>query len=108
MQTAPDGYAVPAVNQAIASLPIGKVSGVLEGPTSLHIVRVENRRAAGPATYDEVRQKIYPMLLEEKSRVERAAFLAKLRKRSLISISDDGIPARTPSPSTVPTNSPKS
>jgi peptidyl-prolyl cis-trans isomerase SurA len=85
MQTSPGSYAVNAVNQALDSLPIGKVSGVLEGPTSFHIIRVEARRPAGPASFEEVHQKIRPLLFEERVKTERAAFIAKLRQRTLIS-----------------------
>jgi len=85
MQTSPGSYAVEAVNQALGSLPVGKVSGILEGPTSLHIVRVESRRPAGPASFEDLHQKIQPMLLDEKVKTERAAFINKLRQRSLIS-----------------------
>src|SRR3954464_1329594 len=49
MQTSPGSYAVESVNSALASLPLRQVSPILEGPSSLHIVRVEARRDAGPA-----------------------------------------------------------
>ena len=62
---------------ALDSLPIGKTSGILEGPTSFHIVRVENRRPAGPASFDEVRTQIRPMLYEEKVKTEKTAFIQK-------------------------------
>ena len=51
MQTSPGSNAVESVNQALASLPLNQVSPILEGPTSLHIVRVESRRDAGPASF---------------------------------------------------------
>jgi peptidyl-prolyl cis-trans isomerase SurA len=90
MQTSPDGYAVKAVNDALQVLPIGQVSEVLEGPTSLHIVRVENRRPAGPATFEEVQDKIRSTLSDQKFQAERTAFLARLRERTIIStIFDD-------------------
>jgi len=85
METSPGSYAVEAVNSALGTLPFGEVSGILEGPTSLHIVRVENRRPAGPASFEEVRQKIRPLLFEERLKTERAAFISKLRQRTLIS-----------------------
>ena len=91
MRTTPGGYAVAAVNDALNSLPIGQTSGVLEGSDSFHIVRVENRRAAGPATFEEVQDKILPMLVDRKRAAERAAYLAKLRRKTFIStIYDSG------------------
>ncbi|HZW32112.1 MAG TPA: peptidylprolyl isomerase [Isosphaeraceae bacterium] len=84
MQTSPEGYAVLAVNEALQVLPIGQVSEVLEGPNSFHIVRVENRRPAGPATFEEVQDQIRATLSDQRFQAERAAFLAKLRERTLI------------------------
>jgi peptidyl-prolyl cis-trans isomerase SurA len=84
MQTSPEGYAVLAVNEALQALPIGQVSEVLEGPNSFHIVRVEDRRPAGPATFEEVQDQIRATLSDQRFQAERAAFLAKLRERTLI------------------------
>ena len=51
METSPGGYRLKAVNQALESLPIGRLSGVIEGPDGFHIVKVEKRRPAGPASF---------------------------------------------------------
>jgi parvulin-like peptidyl-prolyl isomerase len=84
MQTSPGGYGVAVVNQALDSLPIGQVSEVLEGPSSFHIVKVEGRRAAGPASFGEVQKKIEPVLANNKLRTERTAFIEKLHHTTLI------------------------
>jgi peptidyl-prolyl cis-trans isomerase SurA len=93
MQTSPGSYAVKSVNDALGSLAIGATSGVLEGPTSFHIVRVEGRRGAGPASFEEVRAQIRPKLAEEKFKKERSAFVKKLRDRTLVSTIFDPPPA---------------
>jgi len=84
MQTSPGGYAVPAVNAALETLKIGQLSGVLEGPDSFHIVKVENRRPAGPASFEEVQDTITPILARQKQQEERVAYLAKLRRKTII------------------------
>ena len=66
MQTSPGSYAVESVNAALASLPLNRVSPILEGPTSLHIVRVEARREAGPATFEDSRTRSARRILTEK------------------------------------------
>jgi parvulin-like peptidyl-prolyl isomerase len=91
MQTSPGGYAVTAVNAALQSLPIGQVSGVLEGSSSYHIVRVEKRRPAGPASFEELQDTIRSLLSDQRFQAERTAFLAKLRQRTLVSNIFDGI-----------------
>jgi peptidyl-prolyl cis-trans isomerase SurA len=90
MQTSPGSYAVEAVNQALESLPLNQVSPVLEGPTSLHIVRVENRRAAGPASFEEVQDQIRRKVMSDKMHKARDVFIARLKRDALISTIFDG------------------
>ena len=85
MQTTPGSYAVKPINDALDSLPLGQVSGVLEGPDSFHILKVENRRPAGPASFEEVQDQIKPMLVSKKFQDERDAFLKKIKRNALIS-----------------------
>jgi len=90
MKTAPGSYAVAAVNQAIETLPPGEISGIIEGPSSLHIVRVESRRAAGPATFAELQDQIRQRLTMEKMNREREALLTKLRSNTIVTTIFDG------------------
>ncbi|MGO9916334.1 MAG: peptidylprolyl isomerase [Isosphaeraceae bacterium] len=90
MQTSPGSYAVEAVNQALGSLPLNQVSPVLEGPTSLHIVLVENRRAAGPASFEEVQDQMRNKVMYNKMHKAREVFLARLKRDALISTIFDG------------------
>jgi parvulin-like peptidyl-prolyl isomerase len=86
MQTSPGGYAVAQVNAALQTLPIGQISGVIATPESFHVVRVEGRRAAGPASFEEVQDKIRPLLADGKYKAERTAYIAKLRRRTLVTM----------------------
>jgi len=90
MQTSPGSYAVEAVNQALDSLPLNQVSRVLEGPSSLHIVLVENRRTAGPASFKEVQEEMRSKVMYKKLHKARAVFIAKLKRDALISTIFDG------------------
>ncbi|MGZ3380410.1 MAG: peptidylprolyl isomerase [Isosphaeraceae bacterium] len=90
MQTSPGSYAVEAVNQALNSLPLNQVSPVLEGPSSLHIVLVENRRAAGPASFEEVQDLMRNKVMYNKMHKAREVFLARLKRDALISTIFDG------------------
>jgi len=90
MQTSPGSYAVEAVNQALDSLPLNQVSRVLEGPTSLHIVLVENRRAAGPASFEELQDQMRNKVMYNKMHKAREVFLARLKRDALISTIFDG------------------
>ena len=86
METSPGGYGIAAVNKAVETLPIGQVSDLIEGPDGYHIVKVEKRRAAGPATFEEVQNKIKPLIENEKWNRERVALITKLRKNNYIKI----------------------
>ncbi len=86
METSPGGYGIPAVNKALESLPIGQVSDLIEAPDGYHIVKVEKRRAAGPATFEEVQNQIKPLIENEKGNRERIALITKLRKNNYIRI----------------------
>ena len=84
METSPGSYTVASVNQTLNTLPIGQVSGILEGPSSLHIVVVEKRRAAGPVTFEEIQDQIRKAIHEEKVQKERIALINKLRKETIV------------------------
>jgi hypothetical protein len=90
MQTSPGSYAVDAVNEALEHLPLKQNSAILEGPTSLHIVRVENRRTPGPASFEEIQDQIRQKVQVEKMRSVREQFIKKLKRDTLVSTIFDG------------------
>jgi parvulin-like peptidyl-prolyl isomerase len=104
-KTSPGASVVPAVNDALARLPLNQISSVLEGPSSFHIVRVEGRRESGVARFDEVQTEIRYALLEQKYQREVRELINKLRAGSLISTIFDGsesAPTVTSNSATVP------
>jgi parvulin-like peptidyl-prolyl isomerase len=62
------------------------VSEVIEGPDSFHILRVENRRPPGPASFEEILDTIKPMLERKRGQEEQAAFLKKLKSNAIITL----------------------
>jgi parvulin-like peptidyl-prolyl isomerase len=86
MKTTPGSYAVDNINKALDSLPIGQLSDVIEGPDSFHILKVENRRPAGPASFEETYPKIQPVLERKRAQEEQAAFLKKLKRNAIITL----------------------
>jgi hypothetical protein len=83
-ETAPDSYAVPAVNEALKALPIGQVSTIIEGPSSFHLVRVDTRRPAGPASFPEVQDKIRRIVHNQKAKRESDALFDKLLSQTVV------------------------
>lgn len=90
METGLSPMAVVAVNRALDTLPLNAVSDVIEGPESLHIVRVEERRAGGPATFAELQDSIRATLRAEKGEGRRKELVEGLRKKAVISTIFDG------------------
>ena len=82
--TTPGSYAVNAVNQALGTIPLKQVSPILEGPDSFHIIRVEGRREAGPAQFDEVQDEIRATLVEQTFQRETKALIDGLRAKTLV------------------------
>lgn len=83
-ETSPEGYPVPAVNKALATLKFGEISPAIESPKGIHIVRVESRRSAGPATFVEMQKPIAEAIFQERFAVQVEAYLKKLRSKTTI------------------------
>jgi parvulin-like peptidyl-prolyl isomerase len=89
-ETSPGGFAVAEINTALEALQPGQVSGVIETPMALFIVKLESRREAGPARFDEVQAEIRKKLSEEKLGKAASTYLQDLRKSTVIwTIFDD-------------------
>ena len=89
-QTMPGGYGVASVNHALESLPIGQVSPIIEGPTSYHILLVEERREAGPARFDEVQDEVQEAVYRQNSDKVTSDFLDTLRRNAFVWTMFDG------------------
>ena len=79
-------HVVETINKALDTLPIGQLSEVIEGPDSFHILKVENRRPAGPASFEEILDKIKPILERKRAQEEQTAFLKKLKRNAIITL----------------------
>lgn len=57
-KTSPGGFASQAVNDALERLAPGQISGLIDDPKAIYIIRLEHRRPAGPAPFEEVQTEI--------------------------------------------------
>ena len=89
-KTSPGSFAVAAINEALDNLPINQISPVIEGPTGYHIIRVEGRREAGAARFDEVQDQVRNAIGDEKFQREMQAYLEGLRADTLVRTIFDG------------------
>jgi peptidyl-prolyl cis-trans isomerase SurA len=91
-ETSPGAFAIAEVNQALESLQPGQTSGIIPTANSLFIVKLESRREAGPARFDEVQSDIKKKLSEEKLGQAASEYLKDLRRRTIVSTIFDDIP----------------
>lgn len=87
-QTEPNASSVPAVNTALDSSPVNAITPILEGPASFHILRVEDRRTAGPLAFDDeegiVQRTIRQKLQEAAFKRELDSFTSQLRSQTVV------------------------
>ncbi|MBX6316419.1 MAG: peptidyl-prolyl cis-trans isomerase [Isosphaeraceae bacterium] len=86
----PGSHKVPAVNEALRRLRLQEISPLIEGPDGFHILRVEARREAGPASFVEVQDQVFDTLRNRNFQRERQAFLDKLRRQTFVETWFDG------------------
>ncbi len=82
--TAPESYGEPAVRRELQTLPTRQISGIIEGATSFHIIRIDERRAAGPKPFHEVQDEVRAKLRELKFTAKNDAMLDQLRRGTVI------------------------
>ena len=80
------GELVPALEEAAFSVEPGEVSPIIETNTGFHVLKVEEREAAGTAEYDQVRTQIEPRLRQELAQERFEKWMADLRKRSRVRV----------------------
>jgi len=67
------GQMLPPFEQAAFGLEPGQISDLIEGPSGFHIVEVEEKRPAGPAPLDEVRDEVIKDLKQRMGREQALA-----------------------------------
>lgn len=76
-----------ALTAALVSLEPGQISAPVRGPAGYHIFLLRERRegATTIGTYDQVKNEIYREMLDQSMAKQESAYIAELRKQSLIS-----------------------
>ncbi len=89
-ETSLGGFKVEAINQALQKLPIGQVSPVIEGPTSLHVIRILSRTPARIAPFHEVQDQVKQAVAQQKRTKALKRVLQELRDQTTIRTIFDG------------------
>jgi parvulin-like peptidyl-prolyl isomerase len=78
----------PEVRSRISGLPKGGLTEVIKLPDGWYILKVQDIKESRPATLDEVRDQIVQALRNERARLNREAYLAKIQQQNPVSINE--------------------
>lgn len=80
------GELLPAIEQALAPLPIGGITNIIEGPDGFHIIRVDDKKPRQFRPYEEVRAEIKALVFQQKSEDQYQTWMADLKNKAFIDI----------------------
>jgi peptidyl-prolyl cis-trans isomerase SurA len=80
------GVTIPEVEAVAFSLPVEKVSDVIESGLGFHIIKVVDKKGAGIKPIDTVREEIKAKLEDEKLEKKYEEWIASVRNKSFIDI----------------------
>jgi nitrogen fixation protein NifM len=78
------GMLVPELDEAIFSMEVGALSDVIETPLGWHLVYKIGHETGGPASYDDVREKIRDFLRHVRRGEAIAAHVRELKRKAVI------------------------
>jgi parvulin-like peptidyl-prolyl isomerase len=96
----PEDQIAPEIRQAVSGLSKGQITAAVAGRDGYHIVRVDDLRPAGPATFDEVRNELAGLLRERRAALNREAHMAALLERQPVSVNEIALDALAATPVT--------
>lgn len=88
------GDMIPQFEKVAFTLSVGKISNPVESQFGYHIIKVEEKKAAGTMSFEEAKQNIERRLISQKQRERLDSWLAGLEKNAKISSNPEliGIP----------------
>jgi peptidylprolyl isomerase len=78
----------PEIRAVVAKMKKGEISGPVEGRAGFHIVKVDDIRPAGTASYDEVKAELSALLRQRRAELNRESHLAGLLERQAVSVNE--------------------
>lgn len=78
----------PEIRKAVVGGTKGQIYGPVEGAGGYHIIRVDDVREAGTATFDEVRQSLTNLLRQQRAAQNRDAHVGTLLQRQPVSVNE--------------------
>ena len=80
------GELSPALEQALASVPVGQVTGIVETAEGLHIVRVDDKKPRQFRPFVQVKAEIQSLVFQQKTEDQYQIWMADLKNKAYIEI----------------------
>jgi len=83
------GMMLPEFDRAVFALSVGELSQVIESPAGFHLIRKLGQEAGGPATFEDVRERVRDLFRHARRGEILSAYVADLRQKAEIEITDE-------------------
>jgi len=78
------GDLLPEIEESLAGMKMGQVSGLIRTPVGIHIMKLEEHRLGNRRTFEAVKPEIEDILYKKKSEERFSQWLDELRKNASI------------------------
>ena len=80
------GELIPALEQALTSLQVGQVTGIVETTEGLHIVRIDDKKPRQFRPFEQVKTEIQSLVFQQKTEDQYQLWMADLKNKAYIEI----------------------
>ena len=80
------GELIPALEQALASVEVGQITGIVETAEGLHIVRVDDKKPRQFRPFEQVKTEIQSLVFQQKTEDQYQIWMADLKNKAYIEI----------------------
>ena len=80
------GELIPALEQALTSVDVGQITGIVETAEGLHIVRVDDKKPRQFRPFEQVKAEIQSLVFQQKTEDQYQIWMADLKNKAYIEI----------------------
>lgn len=80
------GELIPALEQALTSVQVGQVTGIVETAEGVHIVRVDDKKPRQFRPFEQVKTEIQSLVFQQKTEDQYQLWMADLKNKAYIEI----------------------